>query len=505
MTDQKNQNQKDGRVPIVSIMGHIDHGKSTLLEYIKKTNITDTEAGGITQQIGAYEVEIEQDGKKHKITFIDTPGHEAFSMMRHESARASDVAILVISAEEGFKAQTKEALECAKAHNLPIIIAMTKIDLPGADIERIKIDLAENGVLVESYGGDIPCVGVSGKTGEGINDLLELIILTAEINEVGGNKKIPADGFIIESNTDKKRGIAATLVIKNGILKSGTFIVAEKAFAPVRIMEDFRGKLIKEAGMGKPIKILGWNITPNPGSKFTTVKDKKEAEKLASESKIEKNYCPGKNLHEENEENTAILNVILKADTAGSLNALNKEIAKVFVPNVKIKIINQGIGDISESDAKLAISTDPKSLLGAFGVGIDKQAKVIIERETINAEVFEIIYKVSDWLKEKSIDIKPKIQVEEKRGEAKILKIFSKVKDKQVVGGRVIDGKINIGADVKIIRRGEELGKGKIKELQSQKTKTSEVQKNSEFGVVLDSKVTIAPGDQIEAFIIKEE
>ena len=258
------------RPPIVVVMGHIDHGKSTLLDYIRKTNITKKEAGGITQHISAYETECEIGGQKRKITFLDTPGHEAFCSIRARGALVADIAVLVISAEDGIKPQTIETLDCIKKDGMPFIIALNKIDRPSADIDKIKTGLAENGVLVEGWGGTVPVVAISAKTGEGIADLLEMVALQSDMEELTGNLFVSAEGFVIESSLDPKQGISATLLIKNGSLKTGMFVATEGAYAPVRAIENYKGENLKEASFSSPVRIVGWNAQPKVGSQFKT-------------------------------------------------------------------------------------------------------------------------------------------------------------------------------------------------------------------------------------------
>jgi translation initiation factor IF-2 len=286
MDKQKNAQQNNvPRVPIVCVMGHVDHGKSTLLDFIRKTNIVDKEAGGITQKIGAYKFLHEKvTGDKKFITFLDTPGHEAFGAIRKRGANVADIAILIVSAEDGVKPQTLDAYSCIKNSKLPFVVAITKIDKPSADVERTKQSLAENAIYLEGYGGDIPWAPISSKTGEGIPELLDLIDLVAEMNELSGNPQKEASGFIVESNHDNKRGPTATVVIKDGTLKVGDSIVSGSSFSHVKIMEDDHGKNIKEAEMGSPIKIIGWSKMPEAGLAFKTATSKKDAEKEAEQN-----------------------------------------------------------------------------------------------------------------------------------------------------------------------------------------------------------------------------
>lgn len=492
--NDKNQTE---RPPVIVIMGHIDHGKSTLLDYIRKTNIVAKEAGGITQHISAYEVSHKgKDNKEHKITFIDTPGHEAFSAMRARGSQIADIAVLVVSAEDGVKPQTTEALKSILKAKIPYVIAINKIDKPGADIERTKQSLAENEIYIEGYGGNIPAVPISAKTGEGIPELLDMLLLVAEIEELRGNPEITAKGIVIESNLDTKKGISATLIIKDGTVKKGTFVVTEESFSPVRIMEDFAGKSIQKATFSSPIKIIGWNKMPQMGAEFFILNTKKEAEEYIYEHKA---TTVAKKISENKEE--VIFPIILKADRAGSMEALMHEINKLGNEKVKLEIAQSGIGSISENDVKSAIANNNINIVG-FNVKVDSGASNLALRLGVDIQIFEIIYKLTEWLAEKIAEKVPVVEIEETTGRAKIQKLFNKVKDKQIVGGKVVSGTISVGESVNILRREAKIGTGKIKELQAQKIKTSEVSEGSEFGTMIESKIELAPGDFVETFTI---
>ncbi len=500
---KKIEHNEIARPPVVAIMGHIDHGKSTLLSYIRKSKEPLNEAGGITQHVSAYEVEHEgKDKKKHKITFLDTPGHEAFFGIRKRGAHVADIAVLVVSGEDGVKPQTKEALNAILESKTPYIVAINKIDKPEANVEMTKQSLAENNVYVEGYGGDIPWVGVSAKTGEGVPELLELIILVAELENLRGNPNVLADGYILESNRDIKKGISATCIIKNGSIEKGLFVASGQAQSPVRIMENYLGKAIDKATFSSPIRIIGWDTLPEVGIEFKTFKTRDEA----------KNYCDSKvqvkktqNKKEINPENPAIeIPIIVKADTASSLEAVVLQIEKLGNERVVPNIIGSGIGTISENDIRLADGKEKAIVIG-FHTKVDALAKNLAQRNEIKIELFDIIYKMTEWLKDELQNRTSKVQVAERVGLAKILKIFSKNKDKQILGGRVEKGEIKLGAQVKILRRDQEIGEGKIRELQSQKVATDEVSEGREFGALIEAKIEIAPGDKIETFIIVEK
>ena len=489
------------RPPVVAVMGHIDHGKSTLLDYIRSTNVVAGETGGITQKISAYEIDHKlSDGVVKKITFLDTPGHEAFSKIRTRGASVADVAILVVSAEDGVKPQTLDALKAIKSAGIPYIIAMNKIDKPNADLNRTKQSLAENEIFVEGYGGDITAVPVSAKTGAGVSDLLDLVALQTDVLGFMSDESKPAEGIVIEAHTEKGTGINATLIIKDGTLKVGNVVVCGNRYAPVRFMENYLGKKIAEATFSSPIRVTGWNDMPDVGDIFTTVKNKKEAEKLIEEN--ESNKPKEENAIEVTSE--ALIPIIIKADAQGAINAIFHEIKKINNESIGFKVLHAGVGEIRESDVKLATSKEGTVIVG-FSVGIDKQADAIRERFGVETKYFGIIYELADYLKEIAVTKKPKKMVEEISGVIKVLKFFSKVKDRQVIGGRAIQGTVPVDTKVRILRRGNEIGFGHLRELQSQKVKVGEISEGTECGISIDAKIEIAPGDELQAIVMVEK
>ncbi len=492
------------RPPVVAILGHVDHGKSSLLDYIRKTNVVGGEAGGITQHLGAYEVmHKSKDGKEHKITFLDTPGHEAFKGIRSRGANVADIGILVVSGEEGVKPQTIEALGSIKKSGIPYIVAITKIDKPTADVERTKQSLAEKEIYVEGYGGDIPFTAVSSKTGEGIEDLLDLILLVAELYDIHTTAEAPLRAYVIESGVDRKKGIFATLLIKDGVLEKGQTIVAGDAFTPTRRLENFLGKPIEKGEAGQPVRIVGWSSVPAVGAPCTLVKDKREAEAriLAEEAKKKKRPT---NTATTVLIEAATLPLVIKADAGGSLEAVEAEIQKQATDKVKIKVISRGIGEISESDLKSAQGNPDIAIVG-FNVDIDPPAKSIILRGGITVQTFDIIYKLGEWVAELVKTRTPKVTVTTVKASAKILKIFSTEKDRQVVGGKVQEGELGSGDEFKIWRRESEVGRGRVRELQRFKEKTSLVSAGSEFGASVSASIELMPGDRIEAFTTIEQ
>jgi translation initiation factor IF-2 len=487
------------RPPVVAIMGHIDHGKSTLLDYIRKTNITEKEAGGITQHISAYEVvHKSEDGRESKITFLDTPGHEAFKGVRTKGAGAADIVILVVSAEDGVKPQTTEALNQIKESGTPFMIAITKIDKPSADINRTKQNMAENGIYVEGYGGDVTVVAVSAKSGEGVDELLDTILLMADLENFTGETDEPGRGIIIESRLDAKKGITATGIIKDGTVSKGMFAASAGTTVPLRFILNAEGKNVDELSFSSPVQIVGWDKLPSPGREFRTFLKKEEAAEYAL--KEEESTAAGV-IKQKIGEGVSALPLVIKADTAGSLEAIKHELEKVGLERIVPQIVISGVGSISESDVKVALTT-PNTIVIGFNNKVDSQAALLAERLGVQIIVSSIIYELTDKVAELLKAKEPRIEVEEVIGQAKILKIFSVTKDKQVIGGRVISGRIDKGASVRIIRREAEIGTGKIKELQQAKVPTNSVGEETEFGGLIESRIEIVPSDIIEAVIM---
>lgn len=499
---KKAENIIVSRQPVIAVLGHVDHGKSSLLDFIRKSNVVEGEAGGITQRISAYEVEHKStDGFVKPITFLDTPGHAAFQSMRERGVEIADIAILVVSAEDGVKTQTMEAWKAIDARKLPYVVAINKIDKPGADIQKTKNTLVENGIYIEGYGGEVPCVEISAKTGQGIDFLLETLLLLVEMNELKADLSTEATGYVLESFVDPKRGVSATLVIKDGTLPSSGAIVAGTSLSPIRIIENFAGKVIKNPHAGQPIKVTGFDEAPTTGSIFMSSSDKKMMEALQSEQKSNaartvldpRIYRNAK----------VVVPVVIKADSLGTLDAVKLELKKRETDDVKIKIIAEGVGAISEGDIMLA-SSDEKTVIVGFTVKMEAKARDQADRFKIEPHLFDIIYKLSEWF---DTVVESRLPFEEKEtilGTLKIMRTFSSQKDKHVIGGKVETGKIQNNAVVKILRRGVELGRGRIVELQSQKIKTDSVNEGNECGLMVESKVEMIPSDVLEAVLVEK-
>jgi len=498
MSENKN-NKTESCPPVVAVMGHIDHGKSTLLDYIRKTAITEGEVGGITQRISAYEVtHLDENKKERHITFLDTPGHEAFSKMRERGAEIADIAILVVSATEGVKPQTIEAWKTIVNSKIPCIVAINKIDKPEANVEKTKMELAENEIYLENYGGKIPFVEISAKTGTGVDDLLSLILIMAEMEDLTGDSSLPATGYVIEVNLDSKRGIMATLIIKNGSIKNGMTVLVEDAMCSTRIIENFLGKTINSATFSSPVRVVGFDKMPRVGAQFKTFEKKSDAVKYIEGLPSAKG---GQASPKKEENNKKIIPIILKADVSGSIEAIEKEIIKIKNDNAEFKIVLKGIGPVSESDIK-GVSSGADVLVIGFNVKADNSAIEIAEKRGVTITFFNIIYKLTEWLEEQMEEKRPKIETIETTGRAKIIRAFSRTKERQIVGGKVTEGQISLNNIVRIMRREFEIGQAKIVNLEKNKIKTSIVEEGAEFGMMIESKIEVVAGDILESFSI---
>lgn len=484
------------RAPIVVVMGHIDHGKSTLLDHIRKSNVVATEAGGITQHLSAYQVEhTTTEGQEAQLTFLDTPGHAAFQKMRLRGADVADIAILVVSAEDGVKPQTLEALTCIKEAGIPYVVAINKIDKSGADIATTQASLIENEIYIEGMGGDIPWHGISALTGEGVSDLLDLVVLSTELLELTADTTAPATGVVIEGHVDPKRGSTATLIVTEGTLESGSFVVAGNAFAPTRIMEDFKGQTIRSAGPSTPVGVVGFSTVPAAGSRFQVVDKKKDAEAAVATlpSEGSQSCAPA-------QRDLPIIPILIKADVLGSLEAIQHEIEQFTSDRIAIKIIGADIGPVTHGDVQFASATENAIIVG-FNVDIERQAKELAERDNVEIDSFSVIYELSDWIQTTLTGKTPKREEAVDTGVAKLLKHFSTQKNTHVIGGRVESGVLKLGQKVRIERRDVVVGTGVIKNVQQYKQDTQQVEEG-EFGMQLETKTDIAPGDMLCAYDI---
>jgi len=499
----KKQKQKapqvEKRDPVVAIMGHIDHGKSSLLDYIRKANVVDGEAGGITQHVSAYEAEY----KDRKITFLDTPGHEAFAATRSRGASIADIAILVVAADDGVKEQTKGAFEFITESKIPFVVAINKIDKNGANVQNALNSLTENGIYVEGMGGDTSYTPVSAMTGEGVDDLLETVLLAADIEELEGDRNALATGYVLESSLDPKKGISATLVVKNGSVVSGQYVTSGTAGSPIRIMEDFSGKQIKEASFSQPIKVIGFDELPEAGSDFTVFENKKDAQAFNKELE-EMGGLGDKEITDTDTKGKLAIPLVIKADVQGSIDAIKHQLEKIKSPTAYFKILSEGVGEVSEADVKIA-GADSEAVFVGFNVGISKSAKDTIEIFEMTAQSYTIIYELTDFLESLLEERRPRVKTEKISGTARIIRVFSWTNKGGVIGGKVKEGFIEKSDKLKIIRRDHQIGTATIKELQRGKQSADRIEEEDEFGMMVESRFEIAEGDQIQGFNIVEE
>lgn len=493
------------RPPIVVVMGHVDHGKSTLLDFIRKSNVVAGEAGGITQHVAAYEVDREKDGAHKRITFIDTPGHAAFSAIRARGANVADIAILVVAADDGVKAQTLEALQQIRDAGIPFLVAINKIDKPNADMNRTQGSLLEQGVYLEKLGGDVPWVAISAKTGQGVDELLDLILILAELQEYQADPSPAAEGYVIEAHRDPKRGIAATLIITSGTLKSGMAVVAGGAVSPVRIMEDHTGAQIKTATFSTPVQLVGFDELPGVGERFTSYGDKKAAEAARAANITARPSADTAVAAEEGDAERYHLPVIVRADASGSLEAIRQEIAKLGDEYKRVTVVQSGIGNVAEGDVKAAMAGSEQAVIIAFNVGVERVAETLIRQHGIRVEYFDIIYKLTEKIEEILKQSAPKRVVETTIGRAKILKVFSSHHDEHLIGGSVLDGYIAVKASFRILRRTQPVGTGAVESIQTNRQSVEKAQDGSQFGAQVSSDDTIQEGDVIECYTTSKE
>jgi len=495
------------RPPIITVMGHVDHGKTSLLDAIRKTNVTSTESGGITQHIGASEV----NSNGHKIVFLDTPGHEAFTAMRARGAHATDIAVLVVAADDSVKPQTIEAISHARAANVPIIVAINKIDKPGADITRVKQDLTERGVLIEEWGGDTICVPVSAKTREGIDTLLEMILLQAEVLELKANPNRLAMGTVIEARLDKNKGPVATLLVLNGTLQSGMSVVAGTCSGRIKAMTNYKGDAIRKAGPATAVEILGLTEVPEAGDEFNAVKEDKMAREIAENRRIKlREEVMARNssitleqlFSQIQEGEIKELNLIIKGDVQGSVGALTQSLEKLKNENVKVKIIHTGVGTVTESDIMLANTSG--AVIIAFNVRPSSAITTMAERENVEIRTYRVIYDVIDEVESAMKGMLDPVFKEVVMGKIEIRDTF-KVPGIGIIGGAyVLEGKVQRNAQIRLVRDGIVIHEGKISSLKRFKDDVKEVSHGYECGIGIENYNDIKEGDIIEAFKMEE-
>ncbi|MCX6809648.1 MAG: translation initiation factor IF-2 [Candidatus Berkelbacteria bacterium] len=502
------------RPPVVTVMGHVDHGKTKLLDAIRSTHIIETESGGITQHIGAYQTKIEIKEKEKKrekiITFLDTPGHEAFSKMRAHGANITDLVILVVAADEGVKPQTVEAISHAKAAKVPIIVAINKMDKPEADPDRVKRDLSQFNLIPEEWGGKTPMVPVSAKTGKNINELLETVVLAADLEELKASQDVPAAGMVIESKIQPGKGAVATVIVKEGIFKAGDVFLFDNEFSKIRFMEDWTGKRIKEAKPSDPILIAGFKKTPKVGSIIRVVKDEKTAkevsQRLQKESSIRtitKSSGLAELSQEAKEGKIKELNIIIRADVKGSLEAIKGSLEDISGEGVKLNIGSEGIGAVTESDINLALASHGAVI--AFRVPTPPQILKLADINKVKISKYEIIYELIDDVTAALEGLLEPEIIETVIGKFEVIKVFHREKDKGIVGGKVISGKITPGTKIRVHREAELIGEIKTESVQSGKEKVNEVTKGFECGVSYIGDIKIKIKDIFEFILVEEK
>jgi len=488
--------------PVVTIMGHVDHGKTSLLDTIRKTKVAAGEAGGITQHIGAYQVEV--NGKK--ITFLDTPGHEAFTAMRARGAHVTHIAIIVVAADDGVMPQTREAIDHAQAAKVPIIIALNKIDKANANPDHVKQQLAEIGVVIEEYGGDVVCVPVSARRGTGIDELLEMILLVAEVQDIKANPNRPATGVIIEAKLEKNTGPMATVLIQQGTLKMGDNIVVGPLSGKVRAMFNDRGKRIQKAPPSMPVSILGLPEVPNASDRLEVVPDERTAKQKAqkiSEERRSENMPLGQvsldTLYMQMQEGTVKeLNVVLKCDVQGSAEAIKNSLSKVGEENIKVRLIHEGIGNISETDVHLAAASG--AIIIGFNVKADGAAQREAQKEGVDIRYYNVIYKLIDDIQAALTGMLEPTFREVIEGHAEVIQIFKAGKNTVIAGCRITDGKVVRSAQARILRKNAKIYDGKIASLRRGKDDVREVATGYECGIILEDFSEFEIGDIIEAY-----
>ena len=497
----KDKGMKDAvpRPPVVTVMGHVDHGKTSLLDSLRETDVVSTEHGGITQHIGAYQVNVDN---KNLITFIDTPGHAAFTEMRARGSKITDIVILVVAANDGIKPQTIEAIQHAKAAQVPIIVAINKCDLPGADPAKVKNQLLEHELIVEEMGGDVLSAEISALKKQNLDKLKEQIILQAEILDLKSNPKLSAAGVVVESKLDKGRGPLSTVLITKGTLRKGDLFVSGATSGKVRAIYDYNGKLINEATPSTPVEIIGFQGIPNAGDDFVVVEDDSKAEEIVEFRKQElkdkkiaatkKNDIFGKAAPDEN------YNIILKTDVNGSLEALSNAIEKIQVENIKPKIILSAVGPITETDVTLAKAS--KAILLGFNIRPNKEAKELARSYKLEILYFNIIYEALDHITKKISGLLAPETTEEAQGTCQVLEVFNVSKAGKVAGVKVLDGEIRNNSELRLVRDGAVVFTGRVGSLFREKNEAKEVKAGLECGVSIRDFNDIKKGDIIEAF-----
>ncbi len=488
------------RPPVVTILGHVDHGKTSLLDRIKNSKVADGEVGGITQHIGAYQVE----SNGHPITFLDTPGHAAFTAIRARGARVTDIAVLVVAADDGIMPQTLEAINHAKAAEVPIVVAINKMDLPGADPEKVKRQLSEQELLVEDWGGDVISVDVSAKTGDGIDNLLENLLLVAEIAELKANPNKPAQGTVIEAKLDRKRGPSATVLVQDGTLKVGDFIVAGTAFGRVKAMTNDQGKTVHDVPPGSPAEILGFGSLPEAGDQFKVTADEREARSLAGDGGKAHGTQPGQTraltleevVNQVDTDEVKELNLVVKADVQGSVEAVRGALERLVDEDAKVRILHTGSGAVTESDILLASASE--AIVFSFSIGAEPSAERLADRLGVEIRHYDIIYQLIDDVEKALHGMLDPVYTEVIVGRAEVREIFEGRRGTQIAGCRVSEGRMVRNGDVRVVRDGTVVEDSTITSLRHFREEVNEMNAGTECGIVLQGFNDFQEGDILE-------
>jgi translation initiation factor IF-2 len=499
----KFEGESFSRAPVVTVMGHVDHGKTSLLDYIRRAKVAAGEAGGITQHIGAYHVETERG----MVTFLDTPGHAAFTAMRARGAKATDIVILVVAADDGVMPQTIEAVQHAKAAGVPLVVAVNKIDKPGADLDRIRSELSVHGVTSEEWGGDTPFVSVSAKVGTGVDDLLEAVLLQAEVLELKATPSAPGRGVVVESRLDKGRGPVATVLVQDGTLRQGDMVLIGSNYGRIRAMLDENGKAIKEAGPSIPVEILGLDGTPEAGDDMSVLADEKKAREVAlfrqgkfREVKLARAHA-GKleNIFENmGQEEKKTLNIVLKSDVRGSLEALQGSLGGLGNDEVQVRVVGGGVGGITESDANLALASN--AVLFGFNVRADAGARKIVEQEGLDMRYYNVIYDIIEDVKKALTGMLGSDVRENILGIAEVRDVFRSPKFGAIAGCMVVEGTVHRNRPIRVLRDDVVIFEGELESLRRFKDDAAEVRNGMECGIGVKSYNDVKVGDKIEVF-----
>lgn len=501
------ESDEQTRAPVVTVMGHVDHGKTSLLDYIRSSRVASGEAGGITQHIGAYHVETDHG----MVSFLDTPGHAAFTSMRARGAQATDVVILVVAADDGVMPQTAEAVQHAKSAGVPLVVAVNKMDKEGADQDRVKNELSAHDVIPEDWGGDVPFIPVSAKTGDGIDALLEAVLLQAELLELKAHFVGPGQGVVVESRLDKGRGPVATLLVQNGTLKKGDIVLAGTCYGRARALLDENGKQTDEAGPSIPVEILGLNGTPDAGDNFMVVESEKKAREVAEfresrfKEKVQKRQQAAKLdalFSGMGEGKAEALNVVIKTDVRGSLEAIVASLQKLGTDEVKVNVVASGVGGITETDATLAVAAS--AVLFGFNVRADNASKRVVENSGVDMRYYSVIYDLLDDVKQAMAGLLAPELREEIVGIAEVREVFNSPKFGQIAGCMVIEGTIHRNKKIRVLRENVVIYEGELESLRRFKDDVQEVRSGTDCGIGVKNYQDVRPGDQIEVFDVKE-